>query len=961
MSKHHKEEIECPHCHHKGEFDLWESVNVDLDPELREQVLNSRLFVWTCPKCESHVILPYDTLYHDMKHRFMLFFSYEFNEEEADKYAPMKMPKEFFMDGYTHRIVYGLKRLKEKILILEEGLNDVAVERMKFMISHIVVPEITEKGYELFFYQVDRTDEVSEYGAIFFVYHDQERDEEMVVRFAMDNYYEHCLAVELDPRMQVEGCMCVDPGWMAKQLLCAKENLLPDNRKGIKGMFKDGRWGLVDSDDCPLSEFKYWFVEDAHEGYFRAQVTGGSEYNLLRPNGSELLNQSFSYITEVHEGFFTFWRTKRKTKTTPTRYLHGVGHVSGVLLFPPLFERLSWLDEEKKEAYYAELDGKPYILTTDGSVYDPERQHLPKKLKIIPEKFFEKLANWVLPGLQFFYRDTDASVIVDTTYHVGDVLRAGRFVDVTTKLYKPAHKLRFIIASAHAAMLCEIDDLVRENPRIKDWNLCTLHYDSYFKVLDVYELDGVTQILLLHIPEAAARFLGDKPLDFILDGVGPDMNLIEMARKSLREKMCMEVHPRSLDPEFVERMSHPVGLDDDFYPVELPPDGDPVENEMLHLSNMIHKLANDADIEDFYEVDDNFYFHGVKEGTICHGCVFAAEINDKGEGCGCLAQEEFRKNYLKGRCDHRKASYSDLSDYERHEQEKLQKESLQAAKECNAYALALVKDFIADELEGDINRLKDYDFNRLRSEDASRQKAVDKYLTCAGGNMQGPDIAIVRAIASLVFGKAWEGFTLESMDNYKFKVDYLHQLVYLFGCPLGLEWGLKQFKGLDKFSPSEELRDRVVRFWNLHQTIGNIILLPTMLTQNLVEINQTRAKRLWRNYPDSFLKELREELVDETHRNKYLQSECYKNRKIYARCKTKDGFDRLMKELLLEDFLDENGLPVHRFAGVGSMDKGLDKETYLKAVDEYLDFCEKEIPLRAERIIDRLKDILDNN
>lgn len=29
-----------------------------------------------------------------------------------------------------------------------------------------------------------------------------------------------------------------------------------------------------------------------------------------------------------------------------------------------------------------------------------------------------------------------------------------------------------------------------------------------------------------------------------------------------------------------------------------------------------------------------------------------------------------------------------------------------------------------------------------------------------------------------------------------------------------------------------------------------------------------------------------------------------------------------MRELLLEDFLDENGLPVHRFAGVGGMDKG---------------------------------------
>lgn len=124
-----------------------------------------------------------------------------------------------------------------------------------------------------------------------------------------------------------------------------------------------------------------------------------------------------------------------------------------------------------------------------------------------------------------------------------------------------------------------------------------------------------------------------------------------------------------------------------------------------------------------------------------------------------------------------------------------------------------------------------------------------------------------------------------------------------------------------------------------------------MLTQNLVEINLPKSKRLWRNYPDSFLKELREELVDETHRNKYLQSEFHKNRKIYVHCKSKEGFDRLMKELLLENYLDENGYPLHLFAGIGSMDKELDRETYLKAVDEYLDFCEKEIPQRAERII----------
>ena len=40
----------------------------------------------------------------------------------------------------------------------------------------------------------------------------------MEVRFAMDNYYEHKLAFELDPRMTIKGCMCVDEEWLAKQL-----------------------------------------------------------------------------------------------------------------------------------------------------------------------------------------------------------------------------------------------------------------------------------------------------------------------------------------------------------------------------------------------------------------------------------------------------------------------------------------------------------------------------------------------------------------------------------------------------------------------------------------------------------------------------------------------------------------------------------------------------------------------
>lgn len=44
MSQLRKENIECPHCHQEGEFDLWTSVNVDLNPELREKVFSDELF-----------------------------------------------------------------------------------------------------------------------------------------------------------------------------------------------------------------------------------------------------------------------------------------------------------------------------------------------------------------------------------------------------------------------------------------------------------------------------------------------------------------------------------------------------------------------------------------------------------------------------------------------------------------------------------------------------------------------------------------------------------------------------------------------------------------------------------------------------------------------------------------------------------------------------------------------------
>ena len=86
------------------------------------------------------------------------------------------------------------------------------------MLTHLIHPEIAEKGLEVFFGNVDYTDkELSDEGTIFFWYHD-ENDNPMEWSISMKLYYEHCLACDLDPRMKAERCVNVDEGWIARQL-----------------------------------------------------------------------------------------------------------------------------------------------------------------------------------------------------------------------------------------------------------------------------------------------------------------------------------------------------------------------------------------------------------------------------------------------------------------------------------------------------------------------------------------------------------------------------------------------------------------------------------------------------------------------------------------------------------------------------------------------------------------------
>ncbi len=218
MSRSTTENIECPHCHKEGEFELWSTVDGTLNPELREKIFTGELFMYHCPHCGKVTAIPARLTYQDSNNLFALFFDF-FKPDNYD-YKPVGPPSDESdePDNSIFRVVYGLNRLREKIVILERGLNDVVIERLKYMICHIIKPELATKGYELYFERTEEPTDEFPHGTIFFFYEDVEKNTVENLHFPMDKYYEHCMACDLDPRMTVKGVTCIDEGWISKQL-----------------------------------------------------------------------------------------------------------------------------------------------------------------------------------------------------------------------------------------------------------------------------------------------------------------------------------------------------------------------------------------------------------------------------------------------------------------------------------------------------------------------------------------------------------------------------------------------------------------------------------------------------------------------------------------------------------------------------------------------------------------------
>lgn len=149
MSNIISKEVTCPHCNETTSAHLYISINATNDPAYRDDLLSGKLLKFRCENCGHEGMFTYPLLYNDMKKRFMVYLIPEIDRFQLEDRALEEDYRN--LKGITKRLAPTFNAFKEKVFVLESGLDDMAVELTKFVISEMVAKKLNlprvEEGY----------------------------------------------------------------------------------------------------------------------------------------------------------------------------------------------------------------------------------------------------------------------------------------------------------------------------------------------------------------------------------------------------------------------------------------------------------------------------------------------------------------------------------------------------------------------------------------------------------------------------------------------------------------------------------------------------------------------------------------------------------------------------------------------------------------------------------------------
>lgn len=194
----------CRRCGATSEAVVYDIINAQENPELREQLLDGKLFIWSCPSCGAENLVKYPLLYHDPSLKLLLWLTDGIPEVEAQ--MAKTIASEEGLQGYTARIVDTPGELMEKIKIAEAGLDDVAMEICKYVTKQELGKEADFK-----FFRLEGADR-----RILLTY--PENGEMQVVGTGLGTYEDAAGIAGRNPELSVSGLVRVNAAWLAQYL-----------------------------------------------------------------------------------------------------------------------------------------------------------------------------------------------------------------------------------------------------------------------------------------------------------------------------------------------------------------------------------------------------------------------------------------------------------------------------------------------------------------------------------------------------------------------------------------------------------------------------------------------------------------------------------------------------------------------------------------------------------------------
>ena len=106
-------DLGCPKCAAKQSVMVYDTINVSLEPRLRDKLFNGEINFFQCEKCGERAFIPIPLLYHDMDKAFMVQF-YPFGAVQDKEFLSgfTKNGEMAAMDAMPHKIRESFKRVQ---------------------------------------------------------------------------------------------------------------------------------------------------------------------------------------------------------------------------------------------------------------------------------------------------------------------------------------------------------------------------------------------------------------------------------------------------------------------------------------------------------------------------------------------------------------------------------------------------------------------------------------------------------------------------------------------------------------------------------------------------------------------------------------------------------------------------------------------------------------------------------